>query len=55
MFFVQEIVASIQLQTISQTINIIIPTTNEQIMKSKLCTFAHNQILHKPIDKLVKN
>lgn len=51
MFFVQEIVASIQLQTISQTINIIILTTNEQIMKSKLCTFAHNQ----PIEKLVKN
>ena len=31
-----------------------IPTTNEQMMKSKLYTFAHKQILHKPIKKLVK-
>ena len=31
-----------------------IPTTNEQMMKSKLRTFACKQILRKPIKKRVK-
>ena len=26
----------------------------EQMMKTKLCTFAHKQILGKPIKKLIK-
>ena len=32
-----------------------IPTRNEQVMKTKLHTFACYQILRKPIKKLVKN
>ena len=31
-----------------------IPTSNEQMMKTKLRTFARKQILRKPIKKLVK-
>ena len=31
-----------------------IPTSNEQLMKTRLCTFARKQILRKPIKKLVK-
>ena len=31
-----------------------IPTINEQMMKTKLHTFARKQILRKPIKKLVK-
>ena len=31
-----------------------IPTSNEQLVKTKLHTFAHRQILRKPIKKLVK-
>ena len=31
-----------------------IPTSNEQLMKTRLCTFGRKQILRKPIKKLVK-
>ena len=31
-----------------------IPTSNEQLMKTKLRTFAPKQILRKPMKKLVK-
>ena len=43
MFFIQENVAFKLPVTQS------IPTSNEQMMKTKLRTFAHKQILHKPV------
>ena len=48
MFFIQENVA------FNLSVTQSIPTINEQMMKTKLHTFAHKQILHKPIKKLVK-
>ena len=52
MFFIQENVAFIQL-LIYQSQSI--PTSNEQMVKTKLCTFGHSNV-HKPtcIKKLVK-
>ena len=47
MFFIQENVAF----NLSVTQSI---PSNEQIMKTKLCTFACKQIVGKPINKLVK-
>ena len=48
MFFIQENVA------FNLSVTQSIPTSNEQMMKTKLCTFAPKQILHKHIQKLVK-
>ena len=48
MFFLQENVAFNLLLTQS------VPTSNEQMMKTKLRTFAHKQILRKPIRNLKK-
>ena len=48
MFFIQENIAFDLLVTQS------IPVNNERMKKTKLCTFAHKQILHKPIKKFVK-
>ena len=48
MFFIQENVA------FNLSVTQSIPTSNEQMMKTKLCTFAHKQILHKPIKKCMK-
>ena len=51
MFFIQENVAfNLSVTQSLPTINAI----NEQMMKTKLHTFAHKQILHKPIKNLVK-
>ena len=49
MFFIQENVAFKLPVTQS------IPTSNEQMMKTKLRTLARKQILGRPIKKLVKN
>ena len=49
MFFIQENVA------FNLSVTQSIPTSNEQLMKTKLHTFAHKQILRKHIKKLVKN
>ena len=51
MFFIRYNVAFIQL-SIYQSQSI--PTSNEQMMKTKLATFARKQILRKPLKKLVK-
>ena len=53
MFFIQEIIVFIQL-LIYQSQSI--PTSNEQMMRTILRTFAHKQILRKPtyVKKLVK-
>ena len=48
-FFLQENVA------FSLSVTQSIPTSNEQMMKTKLRTFACKQIMRKPIKKLVKN
>ena len=48
MFFIEENVAFNLLVTQS------IPRGNGQMMKIKLSTFPHKQILCKPIEKLVK-
>ena len=49
MFFIQENTAFVQLSATQS-----IPTTDEQVMKTRLRTFARKQILRKPIKKLVK-
>ena len=49
MFFIRENAAFNNL-SVTQSI----PTSNEQMMKTKLCTFARKQILRKHIQKLVK-
>ena len=48
MFFIQENVAFNLSVTRSS------PTSNEQMMRTNLRTFARKQILRKPIKKLVK-
>ena len=48
MFFIQENVAF----NLSDTQSI--PTSNEQLMKTKLRTLVRKQILRKPIKKLMK-
>ena len=48
MFFIEENV------TFNLSVTQSIPTSNEQMMKTKLHTFARKQILRKPIKKLVK-
>ena len=48
MFSIEENVAFNSLVTQS------IPTSNEHMINTKLCTFARKQILRKPIKKLVK-
>ena len=48
MFFIQENAA------FNLSVTQSIPTSNEQLMKTKLHTFARKQILHKPIKELVK-
>ena len=48
MFFIQENVA------FNLSVTQSIPTSNEQLMKAKLRTFARKQILRKPVKKLVK-
>ena len=48
MFFIQENVA------FNLSVTQSIPTSNEQMMRTKLRTFARKQILCKPIKKLVK-
>ena len=48
MFFIQENAA------FNLSVTQSIPTSNEQLMKTKLCTFACKQIVRKPINKLVK-
>ena len=48
MFFIQENVA------FNLSVTKSIPTSNEQMMKTKLRTFARKQILHKPTKKLMK-
>ena len=48
MFFVQEHAA------FNLSVKQSIPTSNEQMMKTKYCTFACKQIVRKPINKLVK-
>ena len=48
MFFIRENVA------FNLSVTQSIPTSNEQMMKTKLCTFARKQILRKHIQKLVK-
>ena len=50
MLFIQENVAFISQLLIYQSPSI--PTSNEQMMKTKLRTFARKQILRKPIKKL---
>ena len=47
-FFIEENVA------FNLSVTQSIPTSNEQMMKTKLHTFARKQILRKPIKKLVK-
>ena len=49
MFFIQQNVAFNYL-SVTQSI----PTSNDQMMKTKLRTFACKQILCKPVKKLVK-
>ena len=49
MFFVKENVA-FNYSSVTQSI----PTSNEHMINTKLCTFARKQILRKPIKKLVK-
>ena len=48
MFFIEENVA------FNLSVTQSIPTSNEQMMKTKLHTFARKQILRKPIKTLVK-
>ena len=48
MFFVQENAA------FNLSVTQSIPTSNEQMMKTKYCTFACKQIVRKRINKLVK-
>ena len=48
MFFIQENVA------FNLSITQSIPTSNEQMITTKLRTFARKQILRKPIKKLMK-
>ena len=48
MFFIQENVA------FNLSVTQSIPTSNEQMMKTKLHTFARKQILCKPIKKPIK-
>ena len=48
MFFIQENVA------FNLSVTQSIPTSNEQMMKTRLRTFARKQILRKPIKKLLK-
>ena len=48
MFFIQENVA------FNLSVTQSIPTSNEQLMKTKLRTFVRKQILRKHIKKLVK-
>ena len=48
MFFIQENAA------FNLSVTQSIPTSNEQMMKTKLRTFARKQILGKPIKKLMK-
>ena len=49
MFFIQENLAFKLPVTQS------IPTSNEQMMKTKLHTFAHKQVLRKPVRNVSKN
>ena len=48
MFFIQENVA------FNLSVTQSIPTSNEQMMKTRLRTFARKQILRKPIKNLLK-
>ena len=48
MFFIQENVA------VNLSVTRSISRSNEQMMKTRLCTFARKQILCKSIKKLVK-
>ena len=48
MFFIEENVA------FNSSVTQSIPTSNEHMINTKLCTFARKQILHKLIKKLVK-
>ena len=48
MFFIQENAA------FNLSVTRSIPTSNEQLMKTKLHTFARKQILRQPIKELVK-
>ena len=48
MFFIQENVA------FNLSVTQSIPTSNEQMMKTRLRTFARKQILRKPIKKILK-
>ena len=52
MFFIQENAAFIIQLLIYQSHMF---TSNEQMMKTKLRTFARKQILRKPIKKLIEN
>ena len=48
MFFIQENAA------LNLSVTQSIPSSNKQMMKTKLCTFAGKQIVRNPINKLVK-